>query len=88
MADKEEIKTQPKMQPRGVIVKSGHKGRVGLYETNPAHKDHGFKDGEIFVKDEPVRVALTPGVAAAIKAGNLVETDEKPVEVSKPKDAK
>ena len=71
MADKE--------QTKGVVVKSGYEGRVGLAETHPDHKAHGHKDGEIFVKDEPVRVALTPAVAMALKVGNLVETDEKPV---------
>lgn len=77
MADKKEETKQP---AKGVVVKSAHEGRVGLYETDAAHeevnKEH--KGGEVFIKDEPVRVALTPGVAAAIKAGNLVETDEKP----------
>lgn len=72
MADTKEAK------PKGVVVKSAHEGRVGLYETDSAHEAHGHEGGEIFVKDEPVRVALTSGVAAAIKAGNLVETDEKP----------
>lgn len=77
MADpkKEEAKQE---QPKGVVVKAAHKGRVGLFETDSAHEAHGHRGGEIFVKDEPMRVALTAGVAAAIKAGNLVETDEKP----------
>jgi hypothetical protein len=74
---KEEAKTE---RPKGVVVKAAHEGRVGLYETDRAHESLGHKGGEIFVKDEPVRVALTAGVAAAIKAGNLVETDERPSE--------
>lgn len=66
-------------EPKGVMVKSAHEGRVGLWDVNPAHEqiDARHKDGEIFVKDEPVRVALTSEVAAAIKAGNLVETGER-----------
>jgi hypothetical protein len=77
-----ETKTDAKAS-RGVVVKAKKQGHVGLWEVNAEHKEHGHKDGEIFVKDDPVRVALTPGVAAAIKAVNLVETDEKPVESEK-----
>jgi hypothetical protein len=73
-------KEETKQQPKGVVVQAAHEGRVGLYETDSAHEAHGHNGGEIFVKGEPVRVALTAGVAAAIKAGNLVETDEKPAE--------
>ncbi len=76
MAD--DKKTEEQAQPKGVVVKAAHEGRVGLSETDAAHETLGHEGGEIFVKDEPVRVALTAGVAAAIKAGNLGETDEKP----------
>lgn len=80
MADPKE-KTESK--PQGVVVKSANEGRVGLWEVNAAHEKFAHKGGEIFVKDEPARVALTAGVAAAIRAGNLVETDEKPTPANK-----
>jgi hypothetical protein len=75
-----ETKTEAKIEKGGVVVKAKKAGHVGLWETDAEHKKFGHAEGEIFVKDEPLRVALTSGVAAAIKAGNLVETDERPAE--------
>ena len=53
-----------------ILVKSGKVGRVGLWEV---HHDHPHPNGEIFVKDAPMLVAMTPAVVERIKSGFLVE---------------
>jgi hypothetical protein len=65
-----------------VTVKSALEGRVGLWERDDAHKAAGHKDGEVFVKDTPIRVARTAAVNAALASERLVraEGEEKPSE--------
>lgn len=66
----EEVEDAPKST---VTVKAATEGRVGLWEVDPAHKSKENKEGEIFIKDKPMKVAKTSGVANALRDGRLVE---------------
>jgi len=58
-----------------ITVKSALEGRVGLWERDDAHKAAGHEDGEVFVKDEPIKVARTAAVNAALASERLVRAE-------------
>ena len=60
-----------------MLVKSDKRGAVGLWEVHP---DHPYPGGEVFVKDDPVLVAMTPAVMSHIRRGLLVHCTEPTVE--------
>lgn len=82
-------KEEQKEEVGFITVKSAREGRVGLWEVDEAHEAAGHKEktakdgttvsaaGEIFVRDEPVKVARTSRVMASLRDGILVETNAK-----------
>lgn len=63
-----------------ITVKSALEGRVGVWERDDAHKAAGHESGEVFVKDEPIKVARTSAINAALASERIVRVEggEKP----------
>jgi hypothetical protein len=58
-----------------ITVKSALVGRVGLWDVDDAHKAAGHTSGEVFIKDEPIKVARTSAVNAALASERLVRAE-------------